>query len=119
MNFIFWPQLYWAALTGTVLLYVVMLILGRMKENKRILLLIRGSRKTERQIESVVFEYLSARAALQTINPTEEAVKLTYDIPGRVYDLTVRRDKSISDLLYKIEGMESVKITHQKEKLMD
>ena len=55
---------YIVAAVGSVVVFVIMLALGRIRNDERILLIIRGLRSSESEIESVVFTYFNRGAVL-------------------------------------------------------
>lgn len=52
---------YVVAVTGSAAVFAVLLILGRVRNDNRMLLIIRGARNMERRIEAVVFDYFEAK----------------------------------------------------------
>ena len=65
---------YLVAGVGSAVVFVVLLIMGRVRNENRILLIIRARRSKETGIESVVFDYFSKRALLKVKNTTEDSV---------------------------------------------
>ena len=53
---------YVVAVTGSAAVFAVLLILGRVRNDNRMLLIIRGARNMERRIEAVVFDYFEAKS---------------------------------------------------------
>lgn len=109
---------YTVAATGSFVVFVLMLVLGRVKNDNRILLIIRGSRNMERRIEAIVFDYFSAGAMLRVKNTTRDSIELIYEMPRKSYTLSNnKKEKSISELLYELESMEYVNIVSQNDEI--
>lgn len=109
---------YTVAATGSFVVFVLMLVLGRVKNDNRILLIIRGSRNMERRIEAIVFDYFNAGAMLRVKNTTRESIELIYEMPRKSYTLSNnKKEKSISELLYELESMEYVNIVSQNDEI--
>ncbi len=109
---------YTVAATGSFVVFLLMLALGRVKNDNRILLIIRGSRNMERRIEAIVFDYFHAGAMLRVKNTTRDSIELIYEMPRKTYMLSNnRKEKSISELLYELETIEYVNIVSQNDEL--
>lgn len=109
---------YTVAATGSFVVFVLMLVLGRVKNDNRILLIIRGSRNMERRIEAIVFDYFNAGAMLRVKNTTRDSIELIYEMPRKSYTLSNnKKEKSISELLYELESMEYVNIVSQNDEI--
>lgn len=109
---------YTVAAAGSFMVFILMLILGRVKNDNRILLIIRGSRNMERRIEAIVFDYFNAGAMLRVKNTTKDSIELIYEMPRKSYMLSNnKREKSISELLYELESMEYVNIVTQNDEI--
>lgn len=109
---------YTVAATGSFMVFVLMLVLGRVKNDNRILLIIRGSRNMERRIEAIVFDYFNAGAMLRVKNTTRDSIELIYEMPRKSYTLSNnKKEKSISELLYELESMEYVNIVSQNDEI--
>lgn len=108
---------YMVAAIGSSMVFLVLLILGRVRNDSRILLVVRGARNTERRIEAVVFEYFDAKAVMRVKNTTQESVELIFEMPKKVYLRTNKREKNITETLYEIERMEYVNIVTQNDEI--
>lgn len=108
---------YMVAAIGSSMVFLVLLILGRVRNDSRILLVVRGARNTERRIEAVVFEYFDAKAVMRVKNTTQESVELIFEMPKKAYLRTNKREKNITETLYEIERMEYVNIVTQNDEI--
>ena len=71
---------YLVASVGSGAVFLVLLVLGRVKNDDRILLIIRGSRNMERRIEAIVFDYFNAKAMLRVKNSTRDSIELIFEM---------------------------------------
>lgn len=108
---------YTVAVVGSSAVFVILLILGRVRNDNRILLIIRGPRSEEQQIESVVFKGFKGRASLRVKNTTQESIELIYEMPKKVYLLNNKNEKTITEALYEIGRMEYVNIVTQNDEI--
>ena len=123
-TFIFWCvavgiccgiSFYMVAAVGSVYIFLVMLVLGRVQSSEKRLLLIRASRSAEKNIESAVYLHFR-KIELHAKNTTDAEVEYIYVIS----DNTLKRaekegSESISDKLYAIEGVHMVNIIAQND----
>lgn len=106
---------YSTAGAGSALVFVILLILGRIKNQNRMLLIVRGARSTDMTIMSVITEYFKRRADLRVKNTTEETVELIYEIPRKIYFKASEGVDSIEEQLYQIEHIRYVNIVSQDD----
>lgn len=100
---------------GSAGVFVILLILGRIKNENRMLLVIRGARSTDERIMSVVTAYFKGRLDLRVKNTTMETVELIYEIPRKIYQKCSKNVESVEDCIYKIEHIQYVNIVAQDD----
>lgn len=108
---------YTVATIGSIAVFIITLILGRVKNDNRILLIVRASKVVERNIESTIFTYFDRKAILKVKNTTQESVELIYELSSKTYEITNRKDKNITDLLYELGSVEYVNIVTQSDEI--
>lgn len=108
---------YFVAGIGTAIVFVVMLIFGAIKNDNRILLVVRGPRNEDLQIESTIFEFYSHKANLKVKNTTGKSVEYIYELTKKVYNKQLTKKESITDALYKIKNVEYVNIVVQNDEI--
>ncbi len=107
-----------AAGIGSAAVFVVLLILGRVRNDVRTLLVIRASRAQELAIEGLVFEYFRGRAVERVKNTTDESIELMYELSRGVLLKSQRRaDNPITTDLYALGGIEYVNIVAQNDEI--
>ena len=79
---------------GSAIVFLILLVLGRIKNESRMLLIVRGARSTDKRIMSVVSEY---------------------EIPLKIFEKASNRAESIADCLYEIEHVEYVNVVAQDD----
>lgn len=108
---------YIVAAIGSAVVFVIMLVLGRIRNDERILLIIRGLRSSESEIESVVFTYFNRGAVLRVKNTTESNIEFIYEIKKKVLNKTSSKEKTITESLYAVGGIEYVNIVTQNDEI--
>jgi uncharacterized membrane protein YhiD involved in acid resistance len=102
---------------GTAVVFIILLIFGKIKNDNRMLVIIRGSRSSERQIEAIIFNYYSAKANLRVKNTTELTVEYIYEVTKKDMHKASVNEKSITDKLYELQNIEYVNIVQQNDEV--
>ncbi|WP_300386002.1 DUF4956 domain-containing protein [Clostridium sp.] len=108
---------YLVAGIGTLVVFIVLLFMGRVRNENRILLIIRGSRSKEIEIEGIIFEYFNKKALLKVKNTTDTAVEFIFEMSRSVYNLSYKRDKGITEKLYSLGNIEYINIITQNDEI--
>ena len=108
---------FWTAIIGSGAVFIILLIMGKVRNENRILLVIKGNRSLERDIEGIVFTHFNRKALLRVKNTTVESLEMIYELDRRTYNLTYKSGKNITQLLYEKEGMEYVNIVTQNDEI--
>lgn len=104
------------AAAGSAFTFLVLLLFGRIKNDTRMLLIVRASRTNEERVEAVIFQHFQRKANLRVKNTTETSVELIYEVSKRHMD---RRGKepSVTDALYALGGIEYCNIVAQNDEI--
>lgn len=123
-TFIFWciavgiccgVSFYTVAAIGSVYIFAVMLVLGRVHTVEKRLLLVRAKRAIEKNIESAVYLYFK-KIELQAKNTTGDEVEYIYVLSNRTLQRAQRNNEdSITDKLYAMEGVQMVNLIAQND----
>ncbi|MGI6254929.1 MAG: DUF4956 domain-containing protein [Acutalibacter sp.] len=110
------------ASVGSGFAFLVLLVFGRIKNDNRMLLIIRASRANEERIEALIFQYYARKANLRVKNTTENSVEFIYELSSRLMEQSRRRAnvknaKSITDAIYQIGGIEYCNLVQQNDEI--
>lgn len=108
---------YLVAGVGSAVVFLVLLLLGRVRNENRILLIIRAARSNETPIESLIFTYFDKKALLKVKNTTADSIELIFEMSRSTYNLTYKRDEGVTEKLYRLEGVEYVNIVTQSDEI--
>lgn len=108
---------YAVAFLGSAGVFVVMLVLGLIKNDNRMLLIIRGKRQSRAAVQARVFETFGKRAILRVQNTTDENFELIYELTQHTLKKTVDAGHIISDELYAIGEVEYVNLVMQNDEV--
>ncbi|MBM6904997.1 DUF4956 domain-containing protein [Collinsella ihumii] len=107
-----------AAAVGSAAVFFVLLLLGRIRNDVRTLIIIRASRIRELELEGRMYEVLGDKASLRVKNTTEESIELIYEINKNALDKAERASgTSLTDKLYAIENVDYVNIVAQNDEI--
>lgn len=101
---------------GSAVIFLIMLIIGNVKNNDRFLLIVRGDKKTAEEVKTIIESTFSNKAKFRVENSTVDTVELIYEVSQKVLDAKSDR-KNVSELLYKVEGVESVNLVCQNDEI--
>ncbi len=123
-TFIFWciavgiccgVSFYTVAAVGSVYIFVVMLVLGRVHTVEKRLLLVRAKRVSEKNIESAVYLYFK-KIELQAKNTTGDEVEYIYILSNKTLQRAQKNNEdSVTDKLYAIDGVQMVNLIAQND----
>lgn len=103
---------------GSAAVFALMLVLGRIRNDVRTLIVIRASRSQELAIEGALFEYFRGRAVQRVKNTTVDSVEFIFEISKGSLDKSAKRaEKPITDTLYEMGGVEYVNIVAQNDEI--
>ena len=103
---------------GSAFVFILFLILGAIKNNNRMLVIIRGDRTKESQIQGVMFKFFGAKAVLRVKNSTTESIEFIYEITAKLLSQAERKNNiGICDEIYKIGNIEYVNTVMQNDEV--
>ncbi len=103
---------------GSACVFILFLILGAIKNNNRMLVIIRGNRTKEAQIQAIMYKFFGAKAVLRVKNSTAESIEFIYEITAKMLTLAERKNNiGICDEIYKIGNIEYVNTVMQNDEI--
>ncbi len=109
---------YMVGALGSAVVFVVMMFLGRVKNDNRVLLIIKGARNIEHEVESVVFKMFQRKANLKVKNTTTDTVEYIYELSSRIYKDMQATGNSITSMLYEKGQIEYANIITQNDEFI-
>ena len=101
---------------GSGVIFLIMLIIGNVKNNDRFLLIVRGEKKAAEEARTVIETSFDNKAKFRVENSTTETVELIFEVSQKVLEKSKKR-VNISEVLYKVEGVESVNLVCQNDEI--
>lgn len=109
---------YMVGAIGSSAVFLLLLVLGRVKNDNRILIIIRGAREKEREIESLIFNNCQKRAKLRVKNSTESSIEVIYEVSRKIYDKVDQDSESLIEKIYNLGKIEYVNVVVQNEEIV-
>ena len=81
------------------------------------LLIIRGQRSKQNDIQGMVFRLLKHKAILRVRNSDGDNVEFIYEFSSRLLNAVEKNNVNITDELFKIGGIEYVNIVRQNDEV--
>ena len=107
-----------AAGVGSAAVFVVLLILGRVRNDTRTLIVVRAARTQELPVEGLVYSYFNGRAVQRVKNTTEDAVEFMFELSRGMLDRAQKKaERPITDALYALGGIDYVNIVAQNDEI--
>ena len=107
---------YMVALIGSAVTFIVLFILGCIKNDNRMLIIVRGSRNKQSIVTGYIFKTFKNKAILRVKNTTEDTMELIYEVSSSLLKKT-EKDINIIGALYDLGGMEYVNIVMQNDEI--
>lgn len=108
---------YAVAAVGSAVAFVALLVLGLIKSDNRMLLIIRAARNRQSVIQAHVFKQFNRKAILRVRNTTDETVEFIYELTSKLLTKMESSGTNIVDSLYEIGGVEYVNLVMQNDEV--
>lgn len=108
---------YILAAIGSAAIFLVLLVLGRIRNDNRKLLIIRGAKNMEYKIEAIVFDCFMSKVNLLVKNTTSDSVEYIYALTSKQIEKAAQKGKIITESLYKVENIECVNLVSQNDEI--
>lgn len=102
---------------GSAVVFLVILVLGCIKSDNRMLLIIRADRGSQPMIKATVYKLFNSKAILRVENTTETTVELIWELTQKMLKKAEKTESDIPDCIYKIGNIEYVNIVMQNDEV--
>lgn len=108
---------YMVAAIGSTVTFLVLLLLGCIKSDNRMLLIIRAGRSKQSAIQSQVFKMFHHKAVLRVRNTSESHVEFIYEITQKLLYETEKKENNVCDAIYALGDIEYVNVVMQNDEV--
>ena len=102
---------------GSGIVFILLFVFGSIKNDKRMLLIIRADRTLQESIQATVFKTFERRAVMRVRNTTHDKVEMIYEISSTVLRRAEIGKHSICDKIYELGNVEYVNIVMQNDEI--
>ena len=108
---------YMVAAIGRAVTFLVILILGMIKNDNRMLLIIRAAYNRQDVIQAYIFKIFHRKAVLRVRNTTETTVEFIYEISSKLLSKVEQENTGITNGIYALGGVAYVNIVMQNDEV--
>lgn len=116
---------YMVAGVGSSVVFLVLLLFGRVRSENRMLLIIRAQRDKEDAIRKLLFSYFKSPPVIKAQNTTETTVEFIYEVNRKMLTTAQRNQAaaadgskpSLNDQLYALGGVHYVNLVVQSDEI--
>ena len=108
---------YAVAAIGSGVAFVVLLVLGLVKSDNRMLLIIRAARNRQAVIQAHIFKLFKRKAILRVRNTTDETVEFIYELTSKTLSKAENENTNLTDSIYELGGVEYVNIVMHNDEV--
>ena len=105
------------AAIGSAVTFLVILMLGMIKNDNRMLLIIRAAYSRQDVIQAYIFKTSHRKAILRVRNTTETTVEFIYEFNSKLLNKVEHENTSITNGIYALGGVEYVNIVMQNDEV--
>ena len=102
---------------GSGIVFALLLLFGSIKNDKRMLLIIRADRDLQEPIQATVFNMFERRAVMRVRNTTKNTVEMIYEISSEILRRAEVGKHSVCDKIYELGNVEYVNIVMQNDEI--
>ena len=108
---------YIVATIGSFIVFFALILVGSIKDDNRMLLVVRSNKVNELKIKSIIYTHYDGKANLKVLNTTIEKVEFIYEISKKDYNKSQKKEDNITDKLYSLVGTDYVNLVTQGDEL--
>ena len=108
---------YMVAAIGSTVTFLAILMLGMIKNDNRMLLIIRAACNRQDIIQAYIFKTFHNKAVLRVRNTTQTTVEFIYEISSKLLSKVENENTGITDGIYALGGVEYVNIVMQNDEV--
>ena len=108
---------YLVAAVGSAITFLLLLLFGAVKNDNRMLLIIRASRNAGINIKALVYKLFDGKALMRVENTTADSVELIYEFSNKTLAKAEKKNGNICDAIYAIGQVEYANMVLQNDEV--
>ncbi|HEL0008873.1 TPA: DUF4956 domain-containing protein [Streptococcus equi subsp. zooepidemicus] len=106
---------YTVAATGSSVIFMLLLLMGAVRNDNRLLLIVRCDKQMEVELERLVFNYFSGKAIQRVKNTTSDDIEMIFELSKKDYDSTYQQDNQLTEAVYQLGRVDYFNIVSQSD----
>lgn len=108
---------YLVAVTGSGATFFLLLLFGAVKNDNRMLLIIRANRNARGSIKALVYKLFNGKALMRVENTTADTVELIYEFSNKTLEKAEKKNGNICDVIYAVGQIEYANMVLQNDEV--
>lgn len=108
---------YMVAGIGSAVVFVIILLLGFIKNDNRMLLIVRAERSKQGPIKAQIYRMFKGKATIRVENTTQKTVELIFELTTKMIQKVEKDEPDIAGSIYAIGNVEYVNIVMQNDEV--
>ncbi len=108
---------YVVASLGSGVIFILLWIMGRVRNEHRLLLIVRCDRSLEVAVEGVFFQYFAGRAIQRVKNATADSIEMIFEISKKDYDKQYQEDNQLMAKVDQLGNVDYFNIISQSDEI--
>lgn len=105
------------AAIGSGVTFFLLLLFGAVKNDNRMLLIIRGSRNAGNSIKALVYKLFGGKAVMRVENTSVDTVELIYEFSNKTLAKVEKKNGNVCDAIYDIGQIEYANMVLQNDEI--
>lgn len=106
---------YTVAATGSSVIFMLLLLMGAVRNDNRLLLIVRCDKQMEIELERLVFNYFSGKAIQSVKNTTSDDIEMIFELSRKDYDSTYQQANPLTEAVYQLGRVDYFNIVSQSD----
>ncbi|HGI4208094.1 TPA: DUF4956 domain-containing protein [Streptococcus agalactiae] len=108
---------YVVAALGSSVIFILLWVMGRVKNENRMLLIVKCDRTLEVDLEGIFFQYFDGKAVQRVKNSTTNTIGMIFEISRKDYDKQLHVDNQLTEKVYQLGNIDYFNIVSQSDEI--
>lgn len=102
---------------GSSVIFILLWVMGRVKNENRMLLIVKCDRTLEVDLEGIFFQYFDGKAVQRVKNSTTNTIEMIFEISRKDYDKQLHVDNQLTEKVYQLGNIDYFNIVSQSDEI--
>ncbi|WP_373714121.1 DUF4956 domain-containing protein [Streptococcus sp.] len=108
---------YTVATIGSAAIFLLLLIWGRVKNENRMLLIVRAEQGLEMPLEGLFFRYFEGEIVQRVKNTSKDTVEMIFEVNRKIYDRHCGNKENLTQQVYQLGSVEYFNVVTQSDEI--